>query len=376
LTEFFAALRKEPEYEWEIFRPLFGATIGEPRWATRLPKKTVRLFQRNQRRRLRRWSDRGFAGPMGSRRRPTRGFAGPVRLGPFIVYDPQEHAAALAAAYPNCSPTEIEGQLRLFRAAKAVLSLRIKARDHRRAVERADIYFDQFAHTIRYIIAPVGDQYDVGVFDHDRLASLRYFALSTTFPHPLKGMHTHGVYHPIDLGHPYFRATVWGHDKIWSLIDDDYHGNIQGKGDWLRQRLLLAIQWVGKGVRDRDVGRGRQFVQYMFALEALLTSRSYDVPITDRLAEYAAFIIEDDEEARIRCAEKVASLYDKRSHIAHGRTHEVSGDDVADALDVVRRITATMLTKTPFASMTTMEQLDKWVAAQRYGGKGKYSSRQ
>jgi len=366
IDEFFSALRKDPEHEWEIFRPLFGATIGGPRWAARLPRETGRPLQRSQRQRLRRWSVRGFAGPVRSRRQPTRGFAGPVRLGPFTVYDPQGHAAALAAAYPNYSATEIERRLRYFQATKAVVSVRIKARDNRRAVERADVLFDRFVHTIRYMIAPVGDEYDVGVFDHDELTSLHYLAISDTYPRPLHGTRAHGVYHPIDLGHPYFTAPGWGHDKIWSLIGDDYRGKIQGE-DALGRRLLSAIQWVGKGVRDRDVGRGRQFVQYMFALEALLTSQNHDVPITDRLAEYAAFILEDDGEARLAVARDVGRLYGKRSDIAHGRGYLVSDEDAAKALQIVRGLVVALLTKPAFEVLTDISGLESWAKRKRYG---------
>lgn len=366
IDEFFATLRKEPEHEWEVFRPLSGAIISGHRWTPRPRGNTSRAFQKVQRRRLCYWSTRSIAGPVRSRSRSTHDIVGPVRLGPFTVYDPQGHAATLTAAYPNCPPIEIEGQLRHFRSAKAVVSIRIKARDNRRAVERADVHFDRFVHTIRYMIASVGDQYDVGVFDHDSVASLHYFALSNTYPHPLKGMGTHGAYHLIDLGHPYFTAPSWGHDKIWSLIADDYRGNIQGK-DALGHRLLSAIQWIGKGVRDHDVGRGRQFVQYMFALEALLSSQNHDVPITDRLAEYTAFILEDEGDARLDVAQEVSRLYGKRSDIAHGRKHVVSNEDADKALQIVKDLVVALLTKSTFGGITDMSELEKWAKRKRYG---------
>jgi len=354
-----ASLLALPVHDWEIMRPLYGAVIMKPRYRPwlrfpwRTPATHGRLVTPKQRRRL------------GVRLRRTIHNVRPLQFGPFTIYDPVLHVPLIVAAYPNCTPADVEQKLGRFVDLGAIISVRVSARQPVRARELADAHFQRFESVLRYMLAQADPLHDVSIFGSDPSTILDYLAIAPAYPRPLMGTHVVGRRELVDLSDPFFVRSDWGYDRVWRLVDDEYRGPIQGK-DPLATRLLSAITWIGKGVADRDPAR--RFVQFMFALEALFTSGNKDVPITDRLAEYAAFVLEDTRSARLRVAKEVAGLYGKRSGIAHGRKHVVSNDDVVAGLHLVKKLTGAMLTKPPLASMTEMEQLEKWIKDQRYGG--------
>ena len=354
IDRLFDGLRAQEEHEWQVFRPLHGALTGEERhpfWAPQQSRRTVarRFLRPEKRHRL--------------RRLPSSHSKEPVQLGPFTIYDRQAHRDAIVATYPNCSATEIDEDLRQLEPSRTLVSVSVTARDYHRAVEHADVYFDQFAQIVRYMVGRGDDQHDVGVFDHDEATSLPFFVLAPTYHRPLGGWRARGAMRPVNLASPHFTRPDAGYDRIWGIVGNIYCGEVQGE-DPLQERLLSAVIWLGKGARDRDLGR--RFVQVMFALEALFTSQDKGVPVTDRLAEYAAFVWADDFAERDRIAVLTRRLYSKRSDIAHGRESAVSEEDVNTAFHLVKNLVVALLTKSPLAEMTEMAELERWARQKRY----------
>lgn len=133
--------------------------------------------------------------------------------------------------------------------------------------------------------------------------------------------------------------------------------------------MIAAIEWVGKGLRDSD-DPAKAFVQFVFAIEALLTFQKKGVlvspSIASQLAEYSAFILGSDYDSRLEVGKLIKNLYNHRSAIAHGGSQSVLESEVNDALYLVKSLITQMITKPELVAMTSIDQLQEWVSRQKY----------
>jgi hypothetical protein len=316
----FAAVEAQPVEDYEVFQPIFGAA----------------------------WDVRS---------------ALPLVFGPFTVYHRAAHRAHLESKYPSASPTELARDLDTF-DSDLLVSTVVRARDHNAITDIAERRLHRFENLFIIMLSRLDDTYDFAAFDPKFRHSVQHMCLAAHLKHPLAGWRAVGPKLPVNVADSHWTNPQWGFDRLWEYAREDTVTTRPLTEDLLRERILNAVDWTAKGLRDEL--SDRQFVQFMFAMEALLSSRNHDVPLTSRLAEFAAHIIGGGREKRITHDKNVRYLYGVRSDIAHGRVQEVSPRDRALAHDIVNSIVVRLLTHRELSQMRTMGELERWIEQRRY----------
>ena len=132
-------------------------------------------------------------------------------------------------------------------------------------------------------------------------------------------------------------------------------------------KVLSGFRWLGEATKPDALAA--RFAKVAFSLEAFVGGEAKDDFLTTRgitatLAERSAFLISNDFEARMKVDRDIRSFYAKRSGIAHGRTALVNPDDFEQFGLLVRELGWSLLDKLEL--FTTIDDLQKWVTAQRY----------
>jgi hypothetical protein len=173
--------------------------------------------------------------------------------------------------------------------------------------------------------------------------------------------HALGATAPVHVENFPWSDSELAHDEIWKLLEIK-------KLNEMQSRILTAIGWIGKAIRDED--RVRSFVQYIFALESLLTLQQKDnivnASITSQISEFAAFILGTDYETRVRIQDLVKALYRLRSKVVHGVGGEVMQEDIIHALVLLKNLVSTLLLHPELSQFTKMVELNEWVKRIKY----------
>lgn len=317
IEQMFDELLAIPKEEWEVFRPLYGARLSTE---------------------------------------------SPLKLGPFTVYNWELHQPLITTKYPpeevlwNVHSTTVHLKDAL---TDLLISIKVSTRDESRAKEFADIRFRQFENVVRYMIANKKGRLDVGIFDYRSGNSFTSISLSTTCA--VTSSQGEGVYQQVDIDDPFFINSSAGHTWIWNTLSQSNLSKMQ-------QQVIAAIEWTGKGVRDPDPAKA--FVQFVFAIEALLTFKQQGVlispSIASQMAEYSAFIIGTDFESRSQVERLVKKLYGRRSAVAHGGSQSVLESEVYEALGLVKYLITKIITEPALLAITSIDQLQEWISRQKY----------
>lgn len=172
--------------------------------------------------------------------------------------------------------------------------------------------------------------------------------------------------HPIDVTKSEVEGFHISDDRLstgrgdlppWYEIDAELAGKITSPSsckklsnlldpqrDTVAERVQQMLGWLTRGRRTGDAAERVLF--FFTAIEALLSSKSVDGPVTQTIARYAAVIISDDVLRRPTIAKEVIALYAVRSRIVHrgeravamieaNRTHLYAWQLAAVALDKV-----------------------------------------
>ena len=160
------------------------------------------------------------------------------------------------------------------------------------------------------------------------------------------GVHENILLHKTKINNPQY-----GNDKIWEYLCKD-------KPNEMENRIINAIQWAGKGLKDEE--QSRAFTQYLFALEALLQFQQKDQIVTPsilyHLSELVAFIVADNFDDRTKWEKIVKRLYSRRSAIAHGRSNEVGADELFQAFYLIKQLVTTLLISDEFKDMKDIQR--------------------
>lgn len=291
--------------------------------------------------------------PLGGVIPPTR----PVQLGPFKVTNWKSHLSYLSRTYSrHWRVVHWEEQ-----HPKALVSVKVRSREERHALAKADERFRQFENTARYILS--GTKYqDIGIFDFSRPEQQRALVVSS-----LRASGSYqmiGALVPVDIAD---KRTILRHKHnrwVWELLKLKAPSPLQSS-------ILMAVDWVGKGLRDTDPSR--RFMQVMIALESLLqiTEKGQIVSpsIAHQLSEWAAYLVGVNQAGREQTERKIKELYGIRSAIAHGGKGTVNTSQVSDALTLIKFLIQRLATDPRLSRMQTKEELRTWIT------KVKYSSR-
>lgn len=280
----------------------------------------------------------------------------PVRLGPFTIYDWEKHISIIDEKYPHA---HLLNQIELAKVSKSILiGVKIVSRDHQRALELADIKFIKFENVLRYMIANRSGHCHIGIFEYRGRSFLE--AITVSQSRSTSSAQGRGAYYDVDVDMPFITDQSHGHDRIWALLEKPELNEME-------KRIISTIEWVGKGINDLDDANA--FIQYIFAIEALLTYSDKTVvtpSIMSQISEASAFIIENTYEKREELDRLVRKLYERRSAIAHSGIQKVTTDELQKALWLVKKLIIKMTTNDELKKMSSIEQLIKWVRQKKY----------
>ncbi|WP_034924863.1 HEPN domain-containing protein [Gillisia sp. CAL575] len=270
-------------------------------------------------------------------------------LGQFKIYNFNKTEEKLYMDYPHLL------KKKLFfdnRNSDFFLSIKVSARENRKAVEIGDNYIKSFENVMNYMIADLKNERNIGSFNHREWRSYNRILLtekSVGFSGNRK------LTFPENIEDPYFIDSSQGNDKIWFLITKKDKNEIE-------KRILQSIEWIGKGVYDNDLSKS--LVQFVFAIEAMLKydeKSAISPSIVSQLSEWLAFIIEKDFEKRKELAKYFKDVYRKRSSIVHGGENSVDIKDVQLALKTSKRLIYSLMVKKPFNSFKNMKELFEYI---------------
>lgn len=274
----------------------------------------------------------------------------PLELGPFCIYTQQ----MLEEKYP-LSKEHYSLTMEDKFPTGVIITIKEKAKENVRLYEKAKIKIQQFEDIMRFIVG-YKKHSDIGIFNYRQYKVTTAMFVSET--NLGLRMVAGGSIKKLDL-HNYIPNVA--EEKIWTMLEKNQKTDLE-------KRILTAISWVGKGLRDEEPARA--FVQYIFALESLLQlqqkNEMISPSITFTLSEFATFILANNYDERIEINKKVKKLYEKRSSIAHGSSIEVDENDLAEAEKVVTDLIYTLLSKEPFVEFKDIFQINNWVKEQKY----------
>jgi hypothetical protein len=259
-----------------------------------------------------------------------------------------------------------------------IISVKVDARDKDKANELACTKFHQFDNIIRYMLGSSNNSLDVGVFEYVGASIEKISLLSSTDWHSSSTVN--GGFQPVELdgkfpvcfeemdqepfssmAEHYFKNPQIGHEWIWEVVS-------MSSPTQLQKKLITAIEWVGKAIRDND--NARAFVQVVFALESIFTFKEQKVlvnpSIANQFAESVAFILGTNLDERIDYEKQVKDIYGNRSAIAHGGSSSISDIELDEAISLIKRVILKMTTETKFKSMNFIEEFYKWMKQQKY----------
>jgi len=288
----------------------------------------------------------------------------PLKIGTFTLYNPRIHRKHLLEKYPHSElmlavafdPSDNDEEAEKI---EVVVGVTEEARESDRAAEKARAHLQQFENTMRFMLGREDtEEYDIGVFNFNEIKRTRGVLLSDT--HATITSRMKGAFNPILLHKYPINDSQYGHDKLWEMLKKENPTDLE-------KRIISAVSWIGKGLRDEEPARA--FVQYVFALEALLQIQQ-DVlvspSITYSISEMAAFILGKDLETCLDIEKVAKEVYSKRSAIAHGSSQEVDSLLLKDALWLIKSLITVLITDERFKDFKRIDDIRDWIKNKKY----------
>ena len=229
-----------------------------------------------------------------------------------------------------------------------VVKVEVTARDHRKALELADVKFEHLINAIRFVLTDVETANRIGVIDQ------QYYLIA-------------GACVARKGGRWSINFSNSKHDDINldSLLSDEFKElwNILSKSsrNEIEDRIFLAVQWIGKAIEDFP-DLQKSFPQLMFAYEALFSKKNE--PIASRIAEFCAYIAGENMSHRLEIYRKVNHFYRKRSDVVHGRVADISKGEFISSVDLLRNVIKKMLSTEILRK--SEKKLDEWFFEKKF----------
>ena len=284
----------------------------------------------------------------------------PITLGPFQFWCYPDH---LDEHLPVASQQGISDSLKRSLAPDVECVMAtidgLIARERERALELAEQHFRQLDDILQFMLRADNDYIDAGVFLCRDPVALTSAVHSST--RSMVSTEMRGAVQAVPIDHPALRNRDAGHDAIWDILNTVERTPLQ-------RRILSAVEWTGRGRRDPN--RANAFVQFIFALEALLQYQEKGVLVSPGIAfsisETAAFLIGSTLESRRDWARKVNRLYQVRSEIVHGRDRAVDVEHYWAAIELVSELIRVLLTSGELRSLVSIDEVRAWVEQEKY----------
>jgi len=272
-----------------------------------------------------------------------------IQLGDFTIYDYAKSSDLIEKKYPYLANKELFFDRR---KSDIFLSVKVKARENPKATELADEIVKVFENVFSYMISDFEHQRSVGVFNYRKWNNTSRIICNES---NLGFSGTNDIVLPVDIDSEFFIDKGQGNDKIWNLITKANKSEIE-------KRLLQAIEWIGKGVYDKD--NSKSLVQLVFAIEGMLQYNEKGIitpSIISQISDWLAFIIQDNPKKRKEVVKFFKQTYRKRSAIVHGGSKVVDLDDLKIAFQIAKLMVISFLVHKPFCEFKTMQQLNEYI---------------
>lgn len=184
------------------------------------------------------------------------------------------------------------------------ISVQINALDNDFAGEMANQKFKNFQFALKFVLASNDLNNHISTEEAKFAEELRYFENS---PRGILSSRNRKYITNESLFD--LNVNIISESFVWDILSNP-------RSDF-QKRLKNSIIWAGKALMEKD--ETISFIQYFFALEALLQKDSNFGPsISHQIAESIAFKLNTNRDERKDTYQKVKKLYVIRSKIAHG----------------------------------------------------------
>ncbi|MDF0719862.1 HEPN domain-containing protein [Kaistella sp. PBT33-4] len=229
------------------------------------------------------------------------------------------------------------------------IGIKIKARDHLKAKEISFEICEYVENIFNYMIGDLKHLRMVGILNYRNWISRE---IITCNEKSINHSSESEIKLLIDIDDDHFLTSSNGNRQIWDLLNNENKTKIQ-------ERILKSIIWIGNGVYDTSSSKA--LLQFIFAIEGMLQYdlKSFISPsIVSQLSESIAFILEDETEKRKEISKLFKKLYKERSSIAHGNQKTIELEDLTLAFQLSKMLIIKLLTKKPYCSFSTIDQLN------------------
>ena len=282
-----------------------------------------------------------------------------TKIGQFTAYNFEDYKKFFTE---NSFESENHLQSHFDKKEKSnYLTLEVEAKSPDRAIELARKDFELFECIAKFWLMD-SPLFDVGIFYYNEWTIKNGYAFNKE---QLSGkFESKGAFQPIPIN---FLIHIPNSDKFWDIVTR----YLQGKTTEMENGVINAVRWVGMAnSNDSDVTR---YVQYIFALEALLAYKPKEEIVTPsiayRLSEWAAFIIGetskttgmDKKDFRKKIFYDVKSLYSSRSQIVHGTDRKMNKDDVNKARNLIYNLIISFMYNEEILKFKNTKELAQWI---------------
>ncbi len=265
-------------------------------------------------------------------------------FGDFTIYKISEALGSLKKKYAFLN---VENSYEQFESSGYWISRVVSSRDSLKAQEQCNPHFEIFEYIIGYMLLDPKAKTKARIFNPITTDSIKHIACSSD---KMAWGETFNNNDYLDLDSPLFCNQELGNDKIWEIAARNNKSDIE-------KRLLSAIQWIGKGIRETDPAKS--LVQYVFAIEGMFQQNEntlFTPSIISSISEDLSFLIGADYDSRKETAETFKEVYRNRSAIAHGGSKTITSENANQAHLIACRMVIAFLVKEPFCHMKSIKE--------------------
>ena len=279
-----------------------------------------------------------------------------VELGSFCIVDKNQHKDYIINECAHILSNW--DSIRKHCTGNLLIGVKVSVKNIDRGYELANKQFELFENIIKFIV-PNNKKKEISIVSRIGYTFERFLAINDTFYGTNNSMTLKGL-EPIDFNSSFFSDTDnWIHN-IFDLLEKEKKTNFE-------DRIINAIDWVGKGLKEIDIAKG--FVQLMISIESLLNHRGdgfIEPSILSKISEYIAFTLGADYSSRIKLEKDFKYLYGIRSTIVHGRPKSVSIADFMLLKYIVIKLIWTFIKNEELYNCKTIENYNEWIKKKRY----------
>jgi hypothetical protein len=247
----------------------------------------------------------------------------PVALGPFTIYGTAAHATQIEKLVGGRLKDCLVGNPTAY-----VIGVKVSAREDAKALELADSLFERFERAVRFMIGRPKSSFDVGILNYNGFTRNRAFVFTGDLG--ASSTQRKGASKELPIDTPYLIDARIGFDVIWTMFN-------AGSPSEMKQRVLLAIDWVGESYGEHVASSA--FIRAAIALEILFNEQKNEFltkGIAAQISESVALLLGHDLESKMALEQQLRKLYSIRSGIAHAGKNDISQSDL-DAIQSLAR---------------------------------------